>query len=65
MMEGPAPGKPFSVGEAVTLSGRVAWADRNEVLVDLDGAPPVRTEAGDFLQRAAVAVGVGFVRRKE
>jgi hypothetical protein len=54
MTEGPAPGKPLSIGEQVIITGRVAWADRDDVLIDLDGCP---------LRIPRVKLGLQFVRR--
>lgn len=46
--------KPLSIGEEVVLSGRVVWADADDVLIDLDGSP---------LRIARIKIGLAFVRR--
>jgi hypothetical protein len=49
------PDKPLSIGEQVTISGRIVWADSDDVLVDLEGSP---------LRLARIRIGLPFVRRK-
>jgi hypothetical protein len=52
----PDTGKPLSIGEAVVITGRVVWADRDDVLIDLDGCP---------LRIPRIKLGLQFVRRKQ
>jgi hypothetical protein len=52
----PDTGKPLSIGEQVIITGRVAWADRDDALIDLDGCP---------LRIPRIKLGLQFVRRKE
>jgi hypothetical protein len=53
--EPPLDAKPLSIGEEVTITGRVVWADSEDVLVELDGAS---------LRIAHIKIGLPFVRRK-
>jgi hypothetical protein len=50
----PDTGKPLSIGEQVIITGRVAWADRDDVLIDLDGCS---------FRVARIKLGLQFVRR--
>lgn len=59
------PDKPLSIGEEVIITGRVVWASRDEVLIDLDGAPARLLDGSGWLPRAAVTVEIGYVRRRE
>jgi hypothetical protein len=49
------PDKPLSIGEEVIISGRVVWADAEDILLELDGSP---------LRIARIKIGLPFVRRK-
>jgi hypothetical protein len=49
------PDKPLSIGERIVISGRVVWADRDSVLIDLEGSPS---------RIARIKLELAFVRRR-